>query len=67
MSGFERRSVAYRAPFKVVKIQNGAVFYNIVDKNGLGVASFGIDSNAAEVFCESANILSERILDEHRA
>ena len=64
MSGFEIRSVAYRAPFSVVK--NGKMF-NIVDKKGLGIASFGIDSCAAEIFCQSANDFSRRILDEHRA
>lgn len=67
MSGLEMRSVSYRAPFKVVKTNDGRGFYNIVDRNGLGVASFGIDKTAAEVFCESANVFSKRVLDEHRA
>lgn len=67
MNGFERRSVAYRAPFSVKKMEGRNPSYNIVDKNGLGVASFGIDEVAASIFCESANEFSQRILDEHRA
>lgn len=70
LSGFENRNVTYRAPFSVKEIDDEKCTYidgrhvgfNIVDKNGLGVAHFGIDRIGAQWFCDAANEKAKLLL-----
>ena len=65
-----KRLVAARRPFSVVEIKNAPHItkvngkqsaYNIVGKNGYGVAEFGCDELAATWFCEAANRYADEI------
>lgn len=65
-----KRLIAARRPFSVVEIKddpritnvNGKQSaYNIVGKNGSGIAEFGCDELAALWFCEAANRYADEI------
>lgn len=65
ISNFQMRRVARLAPFKVVKIksddaQQNAIF-NIIDSKGLGIASCGVDYDAAIWICNAMNDYSKTI------
>ena len=65
-----QRLIAARRPFSVVEIENDPRItnvngkrssYNIVGKNGSGIAEFGCDEWAAQWFCEAANRYADEI------
>lgn len=65
ISNFQMRRVARLAPFKVVKIksldsQQNTIF-NITDRKGLGIASCGVDYDAAIWICNAMNDYSKSI------
>lgn len=65
ISNFQMRRVARLAPFKVVKIksldsQQNAIF-NIIDSKGLGIASCGVDYDAAIWICNAMNEYAKNI------
>jgi hypothetical protein len=65
ISNFQMRRVARLSPFKVVKIksddsQQNAIF-NITDSKGLGIASCGVDYDAAIWICNAMNNYAKNI------
>lgn len=65
-----KRLIAARRPFSVVEIKNDPSItnvngkqsaYNLVGKNGSGIAEFGCDELAALWFCEAANRYADEI------
>ena len=59
IGNFQMRRVARLAPFKVAKLENvyshqNATF-NIIDNKGLGIASCGVDYDAAIWICNAMN------------
>ena len=70
LNKFNKRLIAARRPFSIVEIKNDPSItkvnwkqssYNIVGKNGSGVAEFGCDELAATWFCEAANRYADEI------
>ena len=69
-----KRLIAARRPFSVVEIKNDPSItnvngkrssYNLVGKNGSGIAEFGCDEWAALWFCEAANRYADEIYSRH--
>lgn len=70
LTKFVNRLIAARRPFSVVEIENDPRItnvngkqssYNIVGKNGSGIAEFGCDEWAAQWFCDAANRYANEI------
>ena len=76
LSKISKRLIAARRPFSVVEIKNSPHItnvngkrseYNIVGKDGSGVAEFGCDRLAALWFCEAANHYADSIFSRRPA
>lgn len=76
LNKFNKRLIAASRPFSVVEIKNAPGItsvngkrssYNIVGKNGSGVAEFGCDELAALWFCEAANRYADEIYSRRPA
>lgn len=65
INNFQMRRVTRLAPFKVVKIKSNDAqqndIFNIIDSEGLGIASCGVDYDVAIWMCNAMNDYAKNI------